>query len=165
MNKITLYCSHNEQFIFDTAKECQHYDSFGVITFEELFLEIEGINFVLLEVTVDEKHKKMQALLQALEVYLSDDLCSNNDTLWKITYDFSKKYVTFQKKDGTYVTIFCDIDHESANAKGWFPFWQDTFIVQDDSLPSEFTEKAFLTYIKESFINYYTAFGCINEIV
>ena len=159
-----LYRSENGLFIFNNPEECKKYDSFGIIKFKNLFLEIEDSRFVLLDLKLDKDTQIMYAMLQALNVSIGEMMCVNSYELWKITYNYSSQESLFETKQGTYDSVYCDMDHDSANATGWFPFWKNSYINEYYApVPTEFSEEAFITFIKTSLVNYYTAFGHLDE--
>lgn len=159
MKEIILYLSENKQFVFETQEECEHYDSFGIITFKNLFLEVEDTKFALLEIVFNEKTQIIQAIFQSLTA-CGNELCyTNHDDLWKVSYNFMENIGSFKKKSGTYDSVYGDLDHEAANAEGWFPFWDDEYIDCYAPQPKSFSKEEFLSWVRMCLVNYYTAFG------
>lgn len=163
MKEIKLYLSENEQFVFETKEECDHYNSFGEVKFTNPFLVIEDVKFSILEININEKTRIIQAILQSLTVYGSELCYSNHNDLWRVTYDFNTKHGSFEKKSGTYDSVYCDLDHESANAEGWFPFWDYVHMDCYTVHPEVFSKEAFMLWIHTCLVNYFTAFGHIEH--
>ena len=164
MEQITLYVSSNNTFVFHNKEECEHYDSLCPIDYSNLFLKVEDIRFVLLESNIDSESQTIKAMFQSTQSFASEIMCSNHDELWRITYDYKYQTATFEKKSAQTDSVYADIDFKSLNPEGWFPYWDNQYIDCHACKIEEFTLEAFLSYVKESFINYYTAFGCLEML-